>query len=237
MKKIKIAFVNPPSVDTELFSPMTWIWMKSYYDNFVYSGSVGIFKRLIHKFFENSSNLKRFETILEVGAGSGEHKPFVKNNYDRYIEVDLRKTNHIKDFNSISEGSYYEDAITLSSIPDASIDRLIATCLIVHLKDPESALINWKRVVREGGVINIYVPCEPRILLRALQNATTKRKAAKLGFSFNSVHWRDHINNWIYIDTLINEVFENSKITRRRFPFRWLPWDLAIFDVYDISVS
>ena len=59
MKKIKIAFVNPPSVDTELFSPMTWVWMKSYYDNF------GKYKDLV-EWLEPPFKYNQYQTAEQI---------------------------------------------------------------------------------------------------------------------------------------------------------------------------
>jgi hypothetical protein len=59
MKKIKIAFVNPPSIDTELFSPVTWIWMKSYYDNF------GKYKDLV-EWLEPPFKYNRYQSCKEI---------------------------------------------------------------------------------------------------------------------------------------------------------------------------
>ena len=64
---------------------------------------------------------------------------------------------------------------------DDIADRLIATCVLLHLEKPESALLEWRRVTRPGGVVTIYVPNEPGLLTRLGRGVTTKRAAVRAG--------------------------------------------------------
>jgi len=73
------------------------------------------------------------------------------------------------------------DAVSLP-FPDQCFDRVIATCLIAHLKDPEVALTEWRRVLRKGGELTMYVPCELGFSLRLFRKLFLAPKAKRLGF-------------------------------------------------------
>jgi len=194
----------------------------------------------MHRFIERGiQQSQSFPTVLEVGSGNGQHSRFVKHEYDRYLESDIRMVDKDKDF-KISNPKISKiqlDAQDLSYFQDASIDRLIATCVLVHLPNPEVALLEWKRVIKPGGKISIYVPNEPGLLLRLFQTLTTAAKSKKNGFDYKSIHYREHRNMWIFCDLLIREIFSGSHIKTRSIPFAWLPWNLRLFDVYQITIA
>ena len=50
------------------------------------------------------------------------------------------------------------DATLLASIDDKSIDCIVSAHCLEHLHDPETALQNWSRVLKEGGYAYILVP-------------------------------------------------------------------------------
>ena len=196
---------------------------------------IGFTKQLVHKSIEGKVKASHFDTVLELGAGNGEHKRFVTHTFHKYIEIDIRNKNTIADFQTIQTGAYFCDAVELKPIPDDSIDRLIATCLIVHLSNPELALKNWRRVISPGGELTIFVPSEPGFMLRFFRFFSTARKAKKFGFCHSQIHLREHINSYLYINMLIREVFENFTISRFRFPFSFLSWNFSLYDVYVIK--
>jgi phosphatidylethanolamine/phosphatidyl-N-methylethanolamine N-methyltransferase len=209
------------------------------YENILNTGLVGLMSNFMHRFIERGiRESQSFPTVLEVGAGNGQHGRFVKHEYERYFESDIRvveKDEEIKISNrKISKIQL--DAQNLSYFQDSSIDRLIATCVLVHLPNPESALLEWRRVVKPGGKISIYVPNEPGLLLRLFQTLTTAAKSTKHGFDYKSIHYREHRNMWIFCDLLIREIFSKSHIKKRSIPFAWLPWNLRLFDVYQITI-
>jgi SAM-dependent methyltransferase len=50
------------------------------------------------------------------------------------------------------------DATLLEGIPNRSFDCVVSAHCLEHLDDPETALRNWARVIRDGGSIYILVP-------------------------------------------------------------------------------
>ena len=79
----------------------------------------------------------------------GNHENFVKHSYDSYVKTDLLFPKEVESINKDKKIiSKYQDATSLKDFADDSVDRLISTCLIVHLNNTESALEEWKRVVK-----------------------------------------------------------------------------------------
>jgi phosphatidylethanolamine/phosphatidyl-N-methylethanolamine N-methyltransferase len=213
-------------------------WYREEYENVMNKGLIGKIWQHIHyqldKPFLHLSNLE----ILEVGAGHGQHSNQTALDSKRYVEVDLQQLD-----TPASKGRKFnveriiEDAQELNSFKDSTFDLLIATCLLPHLKDPELALNNFRRVVRDGGSLSLYVPCEPGILLRLARNVSTKRKRRKLGFSAESLHWREHRNHYLLIEALIRDIFVHDKVSKVNYPFSKLGWDLNLYSLYRITIQ
>ena len=195
----------------------------NYYSKIFGSGIVGKIAGFVHWLIEYSYKENRyFGTVLEVGSGEGQHFKFIKHNFDLYIETDIRES--IDQPINSKVKKMLSNAEDLDGIESNSVDRLIATCILVHLLEPEKALQNWSRVVKKGGQLSIFVPTEPSILLRFFRFFVTSR-----------IHYREHRNMWILCDLLIRENFHESKIKSRKFPFNFLPWNLRLFDIYEIT--
>ena len=97
-------------------------------------------------------------------------------------------------------------------------------------------MANWRRVIKSGGHITIYVPCEPGLVLRFLRSLTTRRKAAKRGVNHDSVHHREHTSYFGRINTLVFEVFNQDLIKRKFFPLRIHSWNLNLWVTYQIKI-
>lgn len=214
------------------------------------SGSIGFVSKLVHRQIEQQANRKAFKSvprskILELGAGKGQHLEFVKDNFLTYIESDFRFANlpqrDKQNFGNPNQQSFIIskeiDAQNLAAFPQNEFDRVIATCLLVHLNDPEKALIEWRRVTKNGGLISIYVPSEPGLLLRFMRHWTTVRKAKKKGYNHLSIHYREHVTYFSRLNLLIDEVFEADSISKIYFPFLIPSWNFNLWTVYTIKLK
>lgn len=104
---------------------------------------------------------KKGETILEIGAGLGEHLLYEEDDWQEYICVELRPNmaEEIKAKNSkvqIVVGDCQEQL----PFPDSHFDRILAIHVLEHLPNLPAALQEIHRVLKEDGVFNICIPCE-----------------------------------------------------------------------------
>jgi phosphatidylethanolamine/phosphatidyl-N-methylethanolamine N-methyltransferase len=220
---------------------------ENFYERASKSGATGMVNRVAHKSLEWKLPLDEVgvtDKILEVGAGQGQHSSFVSHDYSEYFETDIR----IRDENEFdvqinlrerqSNSKVIKrlkvDASDLSKFSDGNFDRLIASCLLIHIHDQEKTLSEWKRVVRKGGLVSIYLPCEPGILLRLARKLTTARFAKKNGYSQKDIIFKDHITYHDRSLHLIKAEFSDSNITIRRFPFFIPSFNLNLWTVIQI---
>ena len=200
------------------------------YSKLLYSGLLGRLSAFPHFLMEFHLRNLNLGKVIELGAGSGEHRRFVKHSYTLYLETDLNK--------SLTNSSVVQmNAEKLDLIEDSSYDRLIATCLLAHLANPEQALLEWRRVVKPGGIISIYVPCEPGVILRLFRFLTTNIKARRQGYDHYAIHYVEHRNYYISMKYMIKSVFKLDSIKRVRFPLPLLSWNFNFFEIYQIRVG
>jgi|GEM_PF-327180 len=175
---------------------------------------------------------KHFDWVLELGAGNLSHISHVQHSFDTYVAGDIRTPQSLEGWHVLKQGEvpsssgrhFVElDAQTLS-FEDASFDRLAATCLLMHLDDPESALRDWRRVVRPGGVLDILIPCDPGAAVRLYRALFSRRRAKKLGFEyFDLVNASDHKRPVGSLLTITRYVFADDDMQIDWFPFGHIP--------------
>jgi phosphatidylethanolamine/phosphatidyl-N-methylethanolamine N-methyltransferase len=217
-------------------------YYKNYYECVLRSGIVGWVAEFGHRRIEKAFNsAPKVNQVLELGCGQGQHLKFVKQPVEEYIESDLRLENipvrdiASKNVNIEKVVRTQLDSEILSPIKSESIDRVIATCLLAHLPNPESALIEWRRVTKQGGSISIWVASEPGLLLRVLRQLTTVRKARRRGLNHLSFLYREHRNHYPYLQVLIRDVFESDHISVRSFPASYMSWNLSLWKIITIT--
>lgn len=206
------------------------------YKRILDEGLVGRVMRLVHHSLEKPfRETDSFETTLELGAGHGQHRHFVKHKFTEYIESDIRAHN-LPTTPSPYVRRLELDASDLSGLPDSSVDRLVATCLLAHLDNPELALQEWLRVVRNGGVMTIYLPSEPGILLRAARFCFTRPKALRLNLDYDYLVATEHRYSFPFLRATLRAVFLDCEIRFESYPVRRLPWDLSLWQVVQVRV-
>lgn len=207
------------------------------YDSVVCEGGTGWAVGVAHKVIERGVR-DSYPRVLEVGAGAGVHRQYVDHPYLEYVETDLRH-DEAPEVVALGHGRTltreFADAMALP-YGDHSFDRLIATCLLIHLSEPERALAEWRRVVRPGGLLTVYVPCDPGLLLRAVRSVTTARKARRLGYRDYALwHAREHCGHAAGLDVRVRHAFRSDSLTTKRWPLPVATWNMNLFSVYQVT--
>ena len=112
-------------------------------------------------------------------------------------------------------------------------------CLLHHLDNPHGALKHWRRVVKPGGCLSLFVPCDPGLVWRVGRAMTTFRRARQLGMSsteMRCLNAREHRNHVASLRWMIAEVFADDEVRVRRFPFGRLGgWNTNLFMTFQIT--
>lgn len=200
----------------------------------------GSFLQISHQLLEKTLPLGAVNgRVLEVGAGSGHHFPYVNKKFDRYVMTDgsddmlkiasQKYTKQLLDKSLIIEK---QDATALS-YPDHSFDRLIATHVLEHLPNPVDVLKEWNRVVRPHGVISIVLPCDPGMLWRLGRCLGPRRNAKKAGIAYDYLQSAEHVNPIFNLVIFIQHHFEN--ISEMWYPARIPVADMNLFYICHIK--
>lgn len=217
-------------------------YYQEHYEAITNTGLVGMVSKCVHVSMErkpyaslNHSRDTVEATILEVGAGHGQHVQYVPKSYKKYIQSDFRRDLLINapEYPNVSS---FPEPVDAQQLPfkDNEFDRLIATCLLIHLNEPEKALSEWGRVVRKAGRITIYVPNECGALLKVAQALTTRRKQKALGIDANYLHYSEHRYNYNYLVAIIRKMY-GKDVVRRGFPFIIPSFNLNLWTVITIK--
>ena len=200
------------------------------------NGILSILWKYPHRVMEKNFKSNAGKRILELGFGEGEHLSFVAEDFAEYLATDLdaKRLERFRPKLIPNTKLMQCDAMSLP-FPDESFDRVIATCLIAHLRNPELALTEWRRVLKEGGELTMYVPCEPGFSLRLFRKLFSAPKAKRLGFEgFNLYIARDHVNDAFRVLNLAAEVFRRDSFQQVFRPFPIRSWYLNLFCVVHI---
>ena len=193
----------------------------------------------MHLKLERFASEKRFSTTLEIGGGEGFHFDFVKENYDLYILSDIEKRPLSKFAKERQEVGSLEQ-ITMDAhelqFATSSIDRVIMMCVLHHLKDPELALREARRVLKDGGLLSIYLPHDPSALYRIVRKILLWKTTKKLGIDYALINAREHKNHCYGIKIFLSREFLKDEIKVKRFPLN-LPHSLSFFSCYQINIK
>ncbi|HEX6592070.1 MAG TPA: class I SAM-dependent methyltransferase [Moraxellaceae bacterium] len=153
-----------------------------------------------------------YPDVIEIGAGTGEHLPFVRHRYDRYVLTDLdSKTLDIarqKLPATLSAKAAFEAQPSgRLQYGDNSFDRLVATHVLEHIYQPHLALKEWQRVVRKDGTLSILIPTDPGMAWRLGRHLGPRRHALRQGLAYDYLMAREHVNSCNNLIALLRHYF------------------------------
>lgn len=192
--------------------------------------------RLVEKAFSENAHFNR---VLEIGAGTGEHLPFVRHGFEEYTLTDLDpKTLEVAKEKKIGEikGKVKFETQTGDALnyPDDTFDRVIATHVLEHIYQPHLALKEWQRVLKPGGVLSVLIPTDPGIAWRLGRHLGPRRNAMAQGIAYDYVMAREHVNSCNNLIAILRHYFPDSKESWWPFPIASI--DLNLFFAFHATV-
>jgi phosphatidylethanolamine/phosphatidyl-N-methylethanolamine N-methyltransferase len=211
-------------------------WYAECYEATSYSGTAGRVQTWMHRSLERKYTAQtRFQSVLEVGGNRGEHAPYVLHAFDKYVVTDLSDELSPADKECLAErGMRFEIADVLDlPFPDGSFDRVLNTCVLHHVADPEKAFEEMRRVLVSGGTADIFLPSDPGQLFRLSKQLGTVRSARRMGLEDvkSLVDARDHRNHVGGLLRLMSHVFRHDELVRRTYPMPGMTWNSSLWTI------
>ena len=118
-----------------------WVKANNIVGEGLYSGLSKVLVDVSHRQLAQFGNIKTCASpvILEIGAGRGEHLKFVKADYSKYVMTDISEwgKTEIEEIIKLDHRISFELAnIEKLSFPDNTFDRVICTCVLIHVDEP-----------------------------------------------------------------------------------------------------
>jgi ubiquinone/menaquinone biosynthesis C-methylase UbiE len=209
------------------FDDLAARWLSNYDRSNYDRGLAAIVLRSTHSLIEEPFGAEsHFSNVLEVGAGTLAHLPFVRHGYDRYVASD-----HDEDvLNAASEQAIPARVELMKldgrSLPfeDNSFNRVIATHVLEHVPEPQLALEEWVRVLQPGGVLSLILPCDPGWAWRMGRYFGPRKQATRAGLPYDYYMAREHINSIFNLHQIVSYHFPNRKVV-------WWPLRFAVPDL------
>lgn len=202
-------------------------WLASYDQSNYERGISASVLRKTHALLERDFGPEtNFPHVLEVGAGTLAHLPFIRHGFDRYIASDFDQK--VLDIAGKADLPTRVELLKLdgTELPFEanSFDRLIATHVLEHLPNPHLVIQEWVRLLKPGGVLSLILPCDPGMAWRFGRYFGPRKQGKKAGLPYDYYMAREHINS----------IFNLRHILRYHFPKRhenWWPMRIPVPDV------
>ena len=157
-----------------------------------------------------------FARVLEIGAGTGEHLPFVRHGFGEYILTDVDpKTLDVAKNKLISlhngKVKFEVQSGDRLTYPDNTFDRVITTHVLEHLYQPHLVVKEWWRVVRDKGVLTILLPTDPGFAWRFGRYLGPRRNAVGQGIAYDYVMAREHVNSSYNLVAILRHYFPDGQ--------------------------
>lgn len=215
-------------------------WYREMYSTSSYSGVAGLGHRLMHRSLEKGIKQdSHYGTVLEIGGNVGEHLPFVKHSFSRYIVSDIenRLSDDDKGYLDSRGAEFCLVNAEKINLGDETIDRVLNACLFHHLSNPEAAFIEMRRVMKVGGRADIYVGSDPGALFRLarLLGPGMSCRVSGYGDEKSLMDARDHLGNAWSIHRLLSHVFRNDSVQKQSWPFPKASIDTSLWTVFRVT--
>jgi ubiquinone/menaquinone biosynthesis C-methylase UbiE len=185
----------------------------------------------------DTAQFGNYAKILEIGAGKGEHFPFVKHEFQEYLMLDFFEQPISHPGKNDARVTWVQCDISNLVLESKSIDRVISSCVFHHLEHPYKSLKSLKRILKPGGLFSLFLPSDPGFASRLSRELTVKRRAKKLGFEkYDLMAALEHRNHYWGLKTMVEEVFRDCEISRKYYPFPIPMGNLSLYSIWQIRI-
>ena len=221
-------------------NPINWTVTNQEIGEQLYSGFSKFLIDISHKQLAKfgNKNAPAHPNILEIGAGRGEHFPFVAGDFSRYEMSDISAWGQ----ESIKKLIVRNPKINFSiqdiqkiNFPDESFDRVIVSCVLAHVDEPYQAMEELLRVLKVNGCCSIYISGDPGMLLRIIRILITKPKMKALTVPYSLINAISHRNGAPNILEMAKFIFRNQQMDVKYYPFKLKSWNFSTHIILNIK--
>ena len=207
------------------------------YSEHLYTGFLGFMMRYCHNTLENfSTNKKKFNKILEIGAGVEPHDKYIKHDYDEYHILETSDFAIKKLSNNEKFIIHKYDGKNLP-FKGEFFDRVVMSHTLEHIDESENFIQEVMKIIKPGGVLSISLPTDPGLIWRLARFVNSFFKARKvLGLTrlqYNYANATEHINSIFNLISIIRYKYKNS-YEEYFYPLRLKSADLNFF--YNVHI-
>lgn len=202
----------------QIYAESEW-YESGKYSEIAISAQGGLAAKIFHHQIERGLSGKDFFcSVLEIGALSGEHLPYVKHGFDSWTLCDIVEPQETE-FQD-PRVNFIKQNVHDLTFPDGEYDRVALTCVLHHLENPMQAMEEMRRVCKTGGLISIFLPVDPGWMYELAINATSLRRAKKMDLLAEAKRSRaiGHRNHFNSLRWQLEEVYRNDLIQTRWWP-------------------
>lgn len=208
------------------------------YNQRLYTGFRNLVFTKSHNMLEEFEFKNNIDDILEIGGGSNPHIKYIKHEFNKYHSVDLDNGQDLKKFINdnypeISFSYYSGDKLPYN---DETFSRVIISHCLEHIPYPEQFTYEMLRVLKQGGILSIALPCDPGLLWRlGTKYIELTSKIKQKFFSVKNIEISDYQNAIEHINPIFNlYIILNEKFNILKESF--FPINLKIIDLNLINV-
>ena len=199
-------------------------------------GFVGWSYRLTHRAVERAAPMLPEMSILEIGAGTGEHLEFVRPDFASYTMLDLFDAPPNAAWGGDPRVSWVTGDACGQAIEDAQFDRVVSMCVLHHVNNPAKALENVRKWLLPGGTFSLFLPSDPGFLNRVNRKLFVNPRARRVGFyDYEIMNAREHRNHFWGLKRELGYQFADYRVRRRFYPFGLPFGDLSLFSVWHFT--
>lgn len=225
-------------------SPIDYVnkWYDEHYAYISYCNTAGLGQQFMHQSIESSRDEScHFNRVLEIGANRGEHLEFVRHTFCEYFSTDIKSVDQSAQLPTETRAGivYKQEDASKLSFPDSYFDRVLSSCVLHHVQNAESTLIELRRVLKTCGKADLFLSCDPGFLFRLGRYLGPVREAKKSGLDGvkRLLDARDHQNHVAGLTRLIRHVFRDDEIIERSYPIPFMSWNFSFWKIFKITKS